>query len=104
LKGHSGFSVTMLSAGIRAGNFALMFTNGQKYDQRRRGISMFVLDANNGKIIQKGVYDTFERSNNMENAIKNVPNGSIVVAGIQDEGTRRLSNTVKKFFSDMGSS
>lgn len=39
----------------------------------------------------------------MENAQRKVPNGAIVVAGVQDEGSNKLSGTAKKWFADMGS-
>lgn len=46
-----GVSITMLSAGIRGGNFALMTANGKTYNMGKRGISMFVLNLNNGNLI-----------------------------------------------------
>jgi len=104
----NGLSISVHSAGIRAGNFARIRVNGKLRIVNRnirggtRGINMVVINPQTKKIILEKAFDTFESSEPLEAAIESIPYGSIVAAGVQDEGSRKMSWKVRRFFQDMG--
>ena len=69
-----------------------------------RGLHIVVINPNNGQVEQAKVFDTYKSSAILEIFIKDkVPEGHIVVAASKDECARKLSNTVKMWFKNMGS-
>ena len=69
-----------------------------------RGLHIVVINPHNGQVSNATVFDTYKSSATLEIFIKDkVPQGHIVVAASKDECVRKLSDSVKMWFMDMGS-
>ena len=68
-----------------------------------RGMHIVVLHPENGKVFWAKVFDTYISSEKLEHFITTIPDGYIIAAGCKDECTRNLSDTVKEWFGNMGS-
>ena len=102
--------VSVKSAGIKAGNMCKINVLGKEVkilksekSKSRRGMNLVVVNPNNGKIFLAKAFDTLLTSAPLESALNSIPFGFIIAIGIKDEGTRRLSSKVKRFFKDIGS-
>lgn len=70
-----------------------------------RGFNIIVLAGKNHEVIHEKAYDTYgdsKASAQMVNDWATIPHGSVIVAAVRDEGSKRLSAAVKEIFAGMG--
>jgi hypothetical protein len=109
-KGGSKFEVK--SAGFTQGNFATIsindnqvFTTEAKKDGGR-GFNVVALEPRTHNVIFKGAFDTYgdnDASANLHQELKELPEGTIFIIGVKDEGSTRLGKHLKKWLKEMGS-
>jgi len=109
VKVEGGSKIEVHSAGFTDGNYALVKVNEKEMltrEEAKRGFNMVALDFETHKLIHKKSYDTYgdeAASAALLEDLKNLPNFSVIIVGIKDEGSRKLSKDVKGFFKEMGS-
>jgi len=110
VKGGSEFKVE--SAGRKMGNYSRITLNGKiiktslKSDNGSRGMNVVAIEPRTHNIVLKKSYDTYGSngaSNEMLKDLKELAKGTVIVIGIKDEGTRKLSKKLKKYLAKMGS-
>ena len=101
----------MSSAGFNAGNYAKISINDvpvvfERNENRNfRGLHIVIINSKDGKVEMTKIFDTYDSSKEFEKFItQNLPAHSIVIAACQDECSKNLSDDVKRWFTDMGSS
>lgn len=71
-----------------------------------RGINVVALDASNHEILLAKAYDTYANDNastDLVNDMKFVKRGSVIIAAVKDEASKKLSAEAKALFSKWGS-
>ena len=69
-----------------------------------RGLHLVIMNPLNGVVEFAKVFDTYKTSKTMMKFLLNeIPKGYIIIAACQDECVTKLSYTIKKWFSKMGS-
>lgn len=75
--------------------------------QAKRGVNVVALDFETHKVVFKGSYDTYGDGGASARLVKDfkekLPKYCIVVAGVKDEASRRLSKEAKALFRELGS-
>lgn len=100
------------SAGHYAGGFVNITINevaiqmDQNEDNKYRGLHIVIINPFNGMVEVAKVFDTYKDSDGFDTfikSLKNIPNGSIIVAACEDECITHLSQKGKEWFINMGS-
>jgi len=71
-----------------------------------RGINVVALDSGNHDILLSRSYDTFANDNASDDLVadlKGIRRGSIIIAAVKDEASKKLNDDVKAIFSKWGS-
>ena len=70
-----------------------------------RGLHLVVINICSGEVTFAKVFDTYRSSESLEYFICNnvVKTGDIVVAACQDDCSKNLSDSCRRWFEDMGS-
>ncbi len=82
------------SAGALAGSFAYITVDGQDASAHKRGYNLAVIEAGSGRILDVKGFDTggdTYAAAAMARFVESIPQGRIVVAAVQEEGGRYLS-------------
>ena len=105
-----GSKIEVHSAGFVNGNYARVLVNEKEVlanSQANRGINIVALDFETHKVVFKGTYDTYGDAKASDQLLSDfkekLPEYCIVVAGVKDEASKRLSKNVKELFRDLGS-
>lgn len=72
---------------------AVITVNGVDHSQHKRGYNLVAVDFKTGKVESSKAFDThgnFRADEDMLNYVKGLPNGKIVIAAIQDDGTSAM--------------
>jgi len=109
----AGSSIEVFSAGYAAGkenSYAEIRINGDDVVSRKnskRGINVVALNGADHKIILNGVYNTSNRKKNESDRLvkdlSSLPEGTVIIAAVRDDGARNLKHSAKKVFMAMGS-
>ena len=95
------------SAGHDDGNLAYLIVNFQIVNDHKRGINLIALDGQTGAPLAPArVYDTYaseSASDSLANFINSLPPGSVVLAGIMDDGSFRLTEKAYQALESIGS-
>jgi len=104
-----GSKIEVQSAGYTTGNLARVLINDKEiYSNKdaRRGLNIVALDFETHKVVFKKAYDTFADGNASSNFVKDfkseLPQFCIVVAGVKDEASRKLSKEAKEVLAELG--
>lgn len=88
-------------------HFTTIEVTGHRMDSNgSRGFNIVGLDARDHTVLLAKAYDTFgnnDASSDMMKDLKGLRRGSIVIASVKDEGSRKLSAEVKNIFTKWGS-
>jgi len=88
-------------------HFTSIEVTGSRMDTNGgRGINVVALNQRDHSILLAKSYDTFANENasqDMINDLKGVRRGSVIVAAVKDEGSKKLSTEVKAMFGRWGS-
>jgi len=88
-------------------HFTSIEVTGSRMDTNGgRGINVVALNQRDHSILLAKSYDTFANENasqDMINDLKGVRRGSVIVAAVRDEGSKKLSTEVKAMFGKWGS-
>jgi len=108
----NGSRIEAFSAGYRTGKENSMATikiNGQEIvtgENSRRGINLIVLNGSDHKVILNDSYNTYtakrDDSSRLVKDLESIPNGSVVIASIKDDGQKNMSTGVMLAFKAMG--
>lgn len=106
-KVEGGSKISAHSSGFVSGNKATIMVNDKNIlEKPNRGINVAVLAGQNHEAIFVKTYDTFgseKASEQLAADLATVPLGSVIVAAVRDEASSKLTQSVKDFFSNMGS-
>ncbi len=95
------------SAGHDDGNRAYLIVNFQVVNKHARGINLIALDGNTGQPVAPAhVYDTFASeasSDSLADFIQSLPEGTVVLAGIMDDGSFHLTEKAFEALESIGS-
>jgi hypothetical protein len=95
------------SAGHDDGNRAYLIVNFKVVNKHTRGINILALDGNTGQpLAPPHVYDTFASeasSDSLADFINSLPTGTVVLAGIMDDGSFRLTEKALAALESIGS-
>jgi len=106
-----GSEIVIYSGGYKAGkknSYATITVNGEDVlskKKSRRGINLVVLNGENHEVIHNKRYNTYKKknaSNEMKKYIKSVPKGSIIIAAVKDEASKKLTYSGRRVFMKMG--
>ncbi len=81
------------SAGLEDGNFARFFLNGQQVFSGNRGINVVALDGRSGIIAAARSFDTYGQasaSDSLAAFLRSLPDSSVVLAAVMDDGSVNL--------------
>lgn len=107
-----GSKIEVHSAGYKHGNYARVLVNEKEVfpnSKARRGINIVALDFTNHKVVYTGSYDTYGDAGASARLVADfkdttkIPEYCIIVAGVKDEASNKLSKEVKGLFKDLGS-
>lgn len=104
-KVQGGSKIQALSQGYKNGNQARVIINDKDVIKAGRGFNLVVLAGKDHEVIHAKTYDTYANggaADAMAKVIGSVPMGSVIVAVVRDEGSRRLSQGAKDAFKQMG--
>jgi len=96
---------SVASAAFDDGSFVDFEWDFQTYETKQRGHNLVVINSETEEVEIKN-YDTFsssDASNEMAAFINSLPQNSVVLAGIADEGTINLTETAHLAFESLGS-
>lgn len=94
------------SAAILDGNFCRFFLNEKQVYSGSRGISVVLLDAADGHIMHSKTFDTFASrplSDSLAILLNSMPNGTILLAGVRDDGANSLTANAVAAIETFGS-
>ena len=95
------------SAGHDDGNLAYLIVNFQIVNDHKRGINVMALNGQTGNPVAPArVYDTYASetaSDSLANFINSLPLGSVVLAGIMDDGSFHLTEKAYQALESIGS-
>ena len=95
------------SAGYLDGNYAYFYMNGGLLSLGKRGVNVVALDSDSGTVIFARNFDTYLASENADTLalmISQLPENSIVLAAVRDEGSRMLNDSAFVALEQIGSS
>ncbi|MDZ7724834.1 MAG: C25 family cysteine peptidase [candidate division KSB1 bacterium] len=98
--------IRVVSAGLADGNRAEFLIDGETMYSGSRGISLVFLDSHSGEFLYSKTYDTYgseTASQELSNNIAEVPDGTIVLAAVRDDGASRLSEQAIASLQNCGS-
>jgi hypothetical protein len=105
-----GSKIEVYSAGKEHGDYARVLVNEKEVftaKEAGRGINLVALDFETHKLVYSAKYDTFgdgKASAKLVNDFKEkLPEFCIVVVGVKDEASKRLSKEAKGLFKELGS-
>lgn len=105
-----GSKIEVHSAGMTHGNYAKVLINEKEVftnAEAKRGINLVALDFTNHKVVFKATYDTYGDSAASGRLLADfkdkLPEYCIVVAGVKDEASNKLSKEAKALFRSLGS-
>jgi hypothetical protein len=105
-----GSKIEVHSAGYKHGNYAKVLVNEKEVFTNKeagRGINVVALDFETHKVIFTGKYDTYADPKANDRLVadfkEKLPQFCIVVAGVKDEASNKLSKEVKGLFRELGS-
>merc|ERR1712167_36091 len=104
-KVQGGSKIQALSQGYKHGNVARILINDKDVIKGGRGFNLVVLAGKDHEVIHAKTYDTYGNggaADAMAKLIGSVPMGSVIIAAVRDEGSRRLSQSAKDAFKQMG--
>lgn len=104
--------IEVRSAGFEGGNKASISVNGKIVQVEKnsnghfRGLHIVVIDPDNGKIVLAKAFDTHATTLGIKEMLDGggAPEGFIVIAACQEECVKKMTQKIKKWFTDMGSS
>jgi hypothetical protein len=106
-KVEGGSKIQALSQGYLTGNNARVVVNDEDVlEKAGRGINVVVLAGANHEVILSKSFDTFASSKQAEDmaaTLAAIPVGSVIIAAVKDEASKRLSQSAKDIFINMGS-
>lgn len=104
-----GSRIEVQSAGFLHGNFATINVAGKMLVTRessKRGLNVVFLDPFKHELLGNASYDTYadpKASGRFVKDFKNLPEGSVVIIGVKDEASKRLSGEAKQIIQALGS-
>ncbi len=102
----SPLDIEVNSAGALAGSFAYITVDGQDASAHKRGYNLVVIDARSGKIVEVKGFDTggdtYAAAALARFVESSIPRGRIVVAAVQEEGGRYLSQEAVEALRSIG--
>jgi hypothetical protein len=94
------------SAAALDGNHALFYLENDLLYSGTRGISVVVLDSQNGEVIEKKTFDTFasaEQADSLAALLNALPDGALVLAGVRDDGANSVTSAAIQALQSIGS-
>ena len=82
--------------GITGCGRAVIRVNGNDVSQHKRGYNIVVVHGNTGNVESSTSFDTFDNDHAHSGMIwhlHNIPKGRLVLVAIQDEGSKKMSNS-----------
>lgn len=105
-----GSKIEVHSAGYEHGNYARVLVNEKEVftaKEAGRGINLVALDFETHKLVYSAKYDTYGDGNASAKLVKDfkekLPEFCIVVVGVKDEASNKLSKEAKGLFKELGS-
>jgi len=104
-----GSRIEVQSAGYKHGNFATVNVAGKMLISRKtakRGLNVVALEPFKHEIVLNQAYDTYgdaKASKRFVKDFKRLPTGSVIVIGVKDEASNKLSGEAKDVFAALGS-
>jgi len=96
-----------MSSGFKDGNKGRIVVNDKEIlEKAKRGFNVAALAGQNHEIIAIKSYDTYGDSNASKRMVEDfatLPVGTVIVAVVKDEGSRKLTKAAKDIFISMGS-
>ncbi len=102
----NSFHVRAESAGFNDGNTSLLSVNGHVVGKNRRGHNIAVLDNRTLQVISTGSFDTYvsqDSANAMADYLDALPDSSIVLVAVKDEGSRSMTERAYLSLESLGS-
>merc|ERR1711998_305299 len=101
-----GSKIQAMSAGYKTGNTARVVVNDvDVLEKAGRGINVVVLAGQNHEVMYQKTYDTHASEKQSELLAADeasVPVGSVIVAVCKDECQKKLTDSVREIFTNMG--
>ena len=100
------FILQVESAGYNDGNFARILVNSQPVLEQHRGHNLVVIDPHTGQILATRTFDTYrspDEANAMADFINGFDDGTYVLIGIKDEGSRNMTEAAYQALESIGS-
>jgi len=98
--------IRVLSAGISDGNYASFWINNQNLYDGHRGISLVALDHRTGGVLATVTFDTWEsdeQTDSLVTFISRLPDSTVVLAAVRDEGSNLLREAQYLAIESLGS-
>ncbi|NIR49848.1 T9SS type A sorting domain-containing protein [candidate division KSB1 bacterium] len=93
------------SAGFDDGSFVRMLADFENFESKLRGYNLLVIRPETGDVETRN-FDTFssaEEANRLAEYLDSLPLGSVVLAGIADEGSSNMTEAAYQAFESVGS-
>ena len=103
---HRIASVSIQAAGYMDGNYAIFRIDGEPIFLGKRGINVVAVDSSSGAILGKKIFDTYasaEQADSLALFVNALPAGTIVLAGIRDEGVANITEAAYQALESIGS-
>ena len=101
------YIIKLLSAGFDDGNFCqIRVNNSNLINGGRRGHNIAVFDTSTGMADGNYFFDTHEKSANADSMaafIATIPEGKLVLVGVRDEGSYRMTEAAHQALESVGS-
>ena len=101
------YIIELLSAGFDDGNFCQIQINSENIIfGGHRGHNIAIFDTSTGLIEDKKWFDTLDREENSDSMaayISRIPEGRVVLVGIRDEGSYRMTEAAYQALESLGS-
>jgi phosphotransferase system HPr-like phosphotransfer protein len=104
-----GSRIEVQSAGFKHGNFATINIQGEmlvNHDSSQRGLNVVALDPFKHELLLNSAYDTYgdaKASGRFVKDFKKLPKGAVIVIGVKDDASKRLSGEAKEVIKSLGS-
>jgi len=99
-------AILVQSAGLNDGPFAVLSLNGELVMHCGRGYNLAAIDVSTGAILRAQRFDTYidaDASEQMSEFIDELPDRTMVLAAISDEGSRNVSENALQALEKLGS-
>ncbi|MBN2410431.1 T9SS type A sorting domain-containing protein [candidate division KSB1 bacterium] len=99
-------NIRVMSAGIFDGNYASFWINNQNLYNGHRGINIVTIDQHSGRVLKTAAFDTWESSEQTDSLvtfISKLPDSTIVLAAVKDEGSNLLREAQYLALESLGS-